>query len=118
MAGPAERSLVGVPVFKDLSAEARARVESRCRWCQFDARSEIVGYQDQSKDVSYIVSGRARVIIYSSSGKAVTFRDLGPGDMFGELAAIDGQRRSASVEALESCLIAQMTGSRVPGVAA
>jgi CRP/FNR family cyclic AMP-dependent transcriptional regulator len=109
MAGPAERSLIGVPVFKNLSPEARANVENRCRWRLFDARSEILGYQAQSDDVFFIVSGRVRVIIYSSSGRAVTFRDLGPGDMFGELAAIDRQRRSAGVEALETCLIAQMT---------
>jgi CRP/FNR family cyclic AMP-dependent transcriptional regulator len=108
MAGPAEKSLSGVPVFKDLSAEARAKVESRCRWRLFESRSEIVGYQDKSNDVHFIVRGRVRVIIYSASGKAITFRDLGPGKMFGELAAIDGQRRSASVEALEACLIAQM----------
>jgi CRP/FNR family cyclic AMP-dependent transcriptional regulator len=109
MAGPAERSLDGVAVFRDLSAEARAKVASRCRWRQYDARSEIVGYQDPTNDVFFIVRGRVRVIIYSSSGRAVTFRDLGPGQMFGEVAAIDGQRRSASIEALESCLIAHMT---------
>ena len=50
-----------------------------------------------------------RVIIYSASGRAVTFRDMATGDMFGELAAIDGQRRSATVLAVSDCLIAQLT---------
>lgn len=112
MVGRAERSLSGVPVFKALSAVARARVEDQCGWRRFETHAELVGYQDPSSDVFFVVRGQVRVIIYSSSGKAVTFRDLGPGQMFGELAAIDGQRRSASVEALETCLIARMT----PGV--
>ena len=39
----------------------------------------------------------------------MAFRDMGAGDMFGELAALDGAPRSASVEALEPCLTASMT---------
>jgi len=72
-------------------------------------RSEIIGYQDPSDDVFFVVNGQVKIIIYSSSGKAVTFRTLQAGEMFGELAAIDGQRRSASVQAISRCLIAQMT---------
>lgn len=56
----------------------------------------------------FIASGQTIVTIYSVAGKAISFRSLGPGDIFGEYAAIDGERRSASVEARSSCLIASM----------
>ena len=56
----------------------------------------------------FLVSGEARVIVYSMAGKVVSFNDLGPGDMFGELPAIDGRPRSASVEPRTSCLVASM----------
>jgi hypothetical protein len=36
--------------------------------------------------------------IYCVAGKEVNFRDLGPGEVFGEYAAIDRSPRSASVE--------------------
>jgi CRP/FNR family cyclic AMP-dependent transcriptional regulator len=36
---------------------------------------------------------------------------LGPGDIFGEYAAIDGEPRSANVEARTSCLIASMSAT-------
>ena len=36
------------------------------------------------------------------------FRDLGPGDMFGEYAAIDGKPRSATVEARNALHVASM----------
>ena len=60
----------------------------------------------------FLVSGEARVIVYSLAGKVVSFHDLASGDMFGELPAIDGRPRSASVEARTSCLVASMRSAR------
>lgn len=71
----------------------------------------IIEYLDESDDVHFLVSGRVRVIMYSASGKAVAFHDIKSGSVFGEYAAIDGQTRSASVEALESCLLASMSSA-------
>jgi CRP-like cAMP-binding protein len=52
-----------------------------------------------------VVSGKVRAIVYSPTGKAVAFRDIGSGDLFGEIAAIDGKPRSATVEAIDkSCI--------------
>jgi CRP-like cAMP-binding protein len=48
------------------------------------------------------------VTTYSAGGRQVTFRDIGAGEYFGEVAAIDGERRSADVVALESTLVASM----------
>jgi len=45
----------------------------------------------------------------------VTFTDLGPGEMFGEMfgeiAAIDGGPRSAGIEARTHCVVAAMPGA-------
>ena len=43
----------------------------------------------------------------------MTFRDIGAGDYFGEVAAIDGEPRSADVVALESTLVASMPAAVV-----
>jgi CRP-like cAMP-binding protein len=48
------------------------------------------------------------VTIYSHAGKVVSFGELSAGEVFGEYAAIDHCPRSASVEALTSCLVASM----------
>jgi CRP-like cAMP-binding protein len=48
------------------------------------------------------------VTIFSRSGKEVSFRDLGPGQLFGDLSAIDGRPRSASVVTLSEALIVSM----------
>ena len=42
----------------------------------------------------------------------MSFNDLGPGDMFGELPAIDGRPRSASVEPRTSCLVASVKSAQ------
>jgi len=68
-----------------------------------------VHHLDRSDDVFFITAGRARVTIYSQGGKAVSFGELGPGDVFGEYAAIDHYPRSASVEAQTSSLVASMS---------
>jgi CRP-like cAMP-binding protein len=50
-----------------------------------------------------------RVTTYSSAGKQVIFSDEAAGEIFGDMAAIDGEPRSADVIALDEVLIASMS---------
>jgi CRP-like cAMP-binding protein len=101
-------SLEGAALLKGLSTDSLKRVEQNCSWRRYEPGEPIVEYLDRSDDVFFLVSGEARVIVYSLAGKVVSFHDLGAGDMFGELPAIDGRPRSASVEARTSCLVSSM----------
>ena len=101
-------SLQRVALLKGLSPASLERAEQDCRWRRYEPGEPIVEYLDRSDDVFFLLSGEARVIIYSLSGKVVSFHELGAGDMFGEYPAIDGRPRSASVEAKTSCLVATM----------
>ena len=49
-----------------------------------------------------------RVTVFAPNGREIAFRDPGMGVSFGELAAIDGQPRSASVGALSDAVLASM----------
>lgn len=104
------QSLANISIFAELSSDALAPLEKRCRWRHYQAAETIVDYLDSSDDVFFIVSGEARVSIYSAEGKAITFSDLRSGDVFGEIAAIDGHPRSATIEARTRCIVASMTG--------
>jgi CRP-like cAMP-binding protein len=95
-------------IFAGLPQETLEQIQRRCRWRRYEPGEPIVDYLDASDDVFFITAGEARVTIYSLAGKAVSFRDLGPGDVFGEYPAIDGGPRSASVEARTSCVVASM----------
>ena len=103
-----EYNLHGVAVLKGLAPETLQRIAQGCSWRRYEPGEPIVEYLDRSDDVFFLVSGEARVIVYSLAGKVVSFHDLSSGDMFGELPAIDGRPRSASVEPRKSCLVASM----------
>jgi CRP/FNR family cyclic AMP-dependent transcriptional regulator len=104
----ASYTLADISIFAGLPTDRLGTVHRRCSWRRYNAGEPIVDYLDASDDVFFIASGEAIVTTYSVAGKAISFRSLGAGDIFGEYAAIDGQPRSASVEARSSCLIASM----------
>ena len=96
-------------VLAQLSDAALQNLAEKCKWREHGTGEQILNREDFSTDVYFLLAGTARAIIYSSEGKAVVFADLKPGEMFGELAAIDQRPRSASVEALEACEIASLS---------
>lgn len=51
---------------------------------------------DRGDGMYAIVSGNVRIVLEGPTGAEVIVRRLGPGDVFGELAALDGHPRSAS----------------------
>jgi len=98
-----------IEIFASLTAEVRHALARRCAWRDFEPRQEIVRHQEESRTVFFLTAGKARATIYSKSGKQVTFRDIHAGGIFGEIAAIDGKPRSASVEASSRCTVAAMS---------
>jgi CRP-like cAMP-binding protein len=62
----------------------------------------VLEFGDESQDVFLIVEGAVRALIRTPLGQEMIISDLGAGDIFGEVAAIDGATRSASVVALRA----------------
>jgi CRP-like cAMP-binding protein len=101
--------LGGIGLLRSMSATELRTLELRCRWRRFGAGQQIVDRQSEDRSVFFVVAGRVRVVDYSPGGREVIYAVLGPGSHFGELAAIDGRGRSASVLAIEDCLLAAIT---------
>jgi CRP/FNR family transcriptional regulator, cyclic AMP receptor protein len=101
-------SLRAVDLFKKVDDKTIRDLDRRCHWKRCAADEQIINYQDDSRDVYFIVSGVVRVVVYSSSGRCICLDDLTAGSVFGEIAAIDGRPRSASVVAATESLIASM----------
>lgn len=102
------RALSTIEPFTGLDRSSLDEVARSCRFERYEAKRQIIAYQDDSADVFFIVSGKVRVVIHSYTGKEVSYRDLESGEMFGELAAIDGEQRSASVVAVAETLLIAM----------
>src|SRR6266542_6423449 len=89
-----------VPLFAELSAPELQRIADVAIPRSFP-RGVRVFHEGDSSDACYIVrSGDLRVTREHSDGRAIALASLGSGDFFGELAMLDGEARSASVETL------------------
>ncbi|MHB8657381.1 MAG: Crp/Fnr family transcriptional regulator [Solirubrobacteraceae bacterium] len=91
-----------VPVFSGLSEEELARVAQVAVPRRFSA-GQVVFREGDSSDTCYIVrSGLARAVREHTDGRLLTLANFGAGDIFGELAMFDDDRRSATVESVEA----------------
>jgi CRP/FNR family transcriptional regulator, cyclic AMP receptor protein len=92
--------LLSVPLFSDLEDDELERFSHVAVPRSFPAGTRVFHEGDNS-DACYIVkSGTFRVTREHSDGRAITLATLEPGEIFGELAMLDGDKRSASAEAL------------------
>jgi CRP/FNR family cyclic AMP-dependent transcriptional regulator len=65
-------------------------------------RGQVIFHQDDpGASVHVIESGRIKVVLATQEGEELLLRVLGEGELFGELALLDGRPRSATVIALE-----------------
>jgi CRP/FNR family cyclic AMP-dependent transcriptional regulator len=93
--------LAQVPVFEalepaDLEHVAQVAVPRRF------AAQQVIFREGDTSDTCYVVrSGHARAIREHTDGRTIALAHFGPGDIFGELAMFDDERRSATVETLD-----------------
>ena len=96
-------------LFRSLGPEFIHRLDSQCIWRRAKANEWVLDYEDDTVDVFFVAHGRLRVMIRPISGGEIILRDICDGEYFGELAALDGQPRSAGVLAITDSVVARMT---------
>lgn len=101
-------NLSGIELLSDLDPGDLKKIEEACRFKRYANHEQIIDRQSETTDVFFVVNGNVRVVNYSLSGREIALDDMTAGAYFGELAALDGQPRSASVMALADCLIAAL----------
>ncbi len=90
-----------VPVFSTLEEADLQRIAQLAVPRSFDA-GQVVFREGDRSDTCYVVhAGRARAVHDHGDGRTITLATFGSGDIFGELALFEDERRSATVEALE-----------------
>jgi CRP/FNR family transcriptional regulator len=94
--------LARVPVFEALGPRELDRVAAVAVPRSFEA-GQVIFREGDASDTCYIVRrGHARAIRAHGDGRTLTLAHFGPGDIFGELAMFDDERRSATIETLDS----------------
>lgn len=80
--------------------EALASMAVRKR---YKARAVVLRKGDPALQIYVIASGRLKAITDGAEGRQAALSIMGPGEVFGEVAVLDGERRSATITALEPC---------------
>jgi CRP/FNR family transcriptional regulator len=102
--------LARVPVFEQLAEDDLRRVAEVTVPRRF-AGGEVVFREGDDSDTCYVVhAGHARAIREHPDGRQITLATFGPGDIFGELAMFDAERRSATVEASDDLEVLGILG--------
>jgi CRP-like cAMP-binding protein len=109
-AAAAELALRRLPFFRDIPEAALAPFAAQLRWHSHAAGEIVIEAAESGDQVFFVIEGVVRVVIRTASGQEMIFNDLGTGEFFGELAAIDGVPRSANVTALLRTRLLSVSG--------
>jgi CRP-like cAMP-binding protein len=93
--------LARAPEFSTLERGDLERVAQLAVPRSFAAGQAVFREGDRSETCYVVRSGHARAVRQHGDGRTITLATFGPGDIFGELALFEQERRSATVEALE-----------------
>jgi len=114
-----------VPAFSMLEESDLERIAQVAVPRRFE-QGQAVFREGDASDTCYIVRhGHARAVRTHGDGRTITLARFGPGDIFGELAMFEDERRSATVEAIEPITVVGVLGPDMrrlmnehPGIAA
>lgn len=105
-----EELLARVPVFSTLVPDDLQRIAQLAVPRNFEP-GQVVFREGDASDTCYIVrAGHARAVREHGDGRTITLATFGPGDIFGELALFEDERRSATVEAIEELGVVAVLG--------
>jgi CRP/FNR family transcriptional regulator, cyclic AMP receptor protein len=93
------------PIFCDLDPEA---FDQLCRYAKhaiLKRGSTIVSKGDPGNSLIAVISGTVKISISSPDGRSAILNLIGPGEIFGEVAVLDGLARTADATANTNCEI-------------
>lgn len=94
------KRILDLPILRDATPAAAERAAARARWRSYPAGTLILDIEDRSSDVYFILEGKVRVQMRTPGGRELLLAELPAGGLIGEIAAIDGEPRTASCTAV------------------
>lgn len=109
-------ALSRVSLFGELSSDALRAVETQCVWRRYASGEQVFDRESDTLEVYFVIEGAVRILNNSGDDREVALADVLEGNYFGELAAIDGMKRSARVVATRDSLLASLDGPSFLGL--
>jgi CRP/FNR family cyclic AMP-dependent transcriptional regulator len=95
--------LMGCSLFRLLDEDVRHEFASRAHRSRFSAGQTIFHMGSEGQSMMAVLTGTVRISMPSPQGKQIVLADLRAGEIFGEIALLDGRGRSAEATALTNC---------------
>jgi CRP/FNR family cyclic AMP-dependent transcriptional regulator len=102
----ARRLIENCVLFKSLRESERSAISAQARIQTFNAGDTVFAIGSPGDQMMAVLSGNVRISLPSSDGKQLLLAIIHPGDVFGELAVLDGKERSADAHAETACSLA------------
>lgn len=105
-------SLDDVPLFRDLTPKKREALTAMCTIRRYAAGDVVVpATVEGAGEVAFVLEGEVRVATAKGDGECIMFEDLGVGDSYGALHAIDPKIPLGSVIARTDCRLGILPGA-------
>jgi CRP-like cAMP-binding protein len=91
------------PIFGILGPDLLEQLRAHARVRTVEKGATIFAKGDRGSSLFAILEGQVKVISFSAQGKYAVLNVLSPGDIFGEIALLDGGERTADVVAISDC---------------
>src|SRR4051812_33999241 len=98
-----------VPLFESLDTEAAHELCELLESQDCKVGAVLFRTGDEGDAMYLIEQGKIRICVQTKDGHEVTLTELGRGDFFGEMALLDGQRRSADAVVAEDARLAVLS---------
>jgi CRP-like cAMP-binding protein len=95
--------LAAVPIFAGLGARELDALVQLTRAVRVAAREEIFHKGDRGAQLYVVACGSVKAVTTSADGNDVVFGIMGPGEVFGEIALLSENERSATIVAVDAC---------------
>ncbi len=107
----AESLLAKSPLFGHLHIRARRELAERFIFETYH-QGDLVLREGDLSDAFYAIKSGS-VLVYVGRENPVVLAELGPGEIFGEIAAIEGSRRTATVRAKTECELLRLEAAEL-----
>lgn len=100
-----------LPLFAAISEASNQALLERQLVMRFDADQMLAMEQDWGESLYLVLNGLAKVRVFNGEGLEIVLSLLGGGDLFGEIAVLEEQTRSADVVALTPVQVIKLHGA-------
>ncbi|MGI9450593.1 MAG: Crp/Fnr family transcriptional regulator [Geminicoccaceae bacterium] len=97
------RLLADLDLFRKLRADELDRLVAFTRWARHGARSVLFCKNDPGTSMMVVRHGRVKVSTHGECGRELVLNMFGPGEVFGEIALLDGSSRTADAITIDDC---------------